>query len=194
MTGLEKILAQIKSDSDGVCAEIKSKTQSQCDCIIRDAQDRAQSIIAEGENKAQLKKNEIISRAKSAADLESRAVILKAKQEIISNALDTARQYLCSLPADKYFDLIYKMITKYSEQADGFIYMSMSDLKRLPDDFAIKINEFSKGKLSLQDTPVDIDGGFVLVYGGIEVNCAFQSIFNAQYELFSDEASKILFS
>ncbi len=194
MTGLDKIIAQIQADSDSVCADIKSKTHVQCDKIIKDAQDRAQVILKDGERQAQQKKDEIISRAKSTADLESRAVILRAKQDIICSALDKARRYLCNLPDDEYFAVIYKMISKYSENSDGMLCLSKRDTDRLPADFIKEINNYSAGSLILQKEPVDIDGGFILIYGGIEVNCAFQSIFSAQNELFSDEASKILFA
>ncbi len=194
MTGLEKILAQIKDDSDNLCADIKSKTQVQCDSIIKDAQNWAQIILKEGELQSQQIRNEIISRAKSAAELESRTVTLRKKQDIISTALDKAREHLCNLPDYEYFAVIYKMVSKYSEKTDGVICLSKKDIDRLPVDFLIQINKCSSGTLSLQKEPADINGGFILIYGGVEVNCSFRSVFSAQKELFSDEASKILFT
>lgn len=194
MTGLDKILAQIKADSDSVCADIKQKTLAQCDTIIAQAEKKAAAILSEGESKAHKAKCDIISRAESSADLDSRSVILRAKQDIIVSSLENARKYLCGLPSDEYFDLICKMISKYSENRDGYISFSKKDYDRLPSGFLKTINSCCKGTLSLQKETAEIDGGFILTYGGIEVNCSFCSLFSANNEIFCDEVSKILFA
>ncbi len=194
MTGLEKIIAQIKDDSDRVCADTNSKTEAQCKAIICKAAEKADVITAQGKQDAQAVYDDILLRAKSSAELEARSIILKAKQDIISSSLDKARSSICDLPADEYFELLYKMIAKYSEEADGLICLSKKDTDRLPADFSEKLNEVAKGKLSVDSKPADIDGGFILIYGGIEVNCSFLSLFSAQSEIFSDEVSKLLFA
>ncbi|MBQ8000687.1 MAG: V-type ATP synthase subunit E [Ruminococcus sp.] len=193
MTGLDKILAQIKADSDSLCADISEKSKTQCDSVLAQAQTRAEVILKEAESKAQRIKLDITDRARSKAKLESRSVILRAKQDIIRSALDNTRRFICNLPDTEYFDLIYKIIEKHKENREGVICFSKKDLDRLPKDFSEKVNSASEGVLSIQKTPVDIDGGFILNYGGIEVNCSFESFFSAHSELFSDEASKILF-
>lgn len=194
MTGLEKILAQIRSDSDNACADIKNRTDRQCDDIIANAQAQAALIIEAGDEAAKRKSNDIIDRAKSAADLEERSVMLRTKQEIISSALDSAREYLCTLPDEEYFDLILKLSAKYSEDGEGAMHFSQKDLSRLPADFESKLNKTVKGTVTVSKEPVSIDGGFILIYGGIEINCAFSSIFSAENERFSDEVAKLLFA
>ncbi len=193
MTGLDKIIAQIKADCDSVCADITSKADARCESIIREASNDAERIITDGKQKAQEIYDETLLRAKSSADLEIRSVILSAKQDIISSSLDEARKYLCKLPEEEYFDLIYKMISKYSEASEGEICLSKKDIDRLPANFLNRLSDVSKGSLSICREPVNIDGGFILIYGGIEVNCSFASLFSANSEAFSDEISKLLF-
>lgn len=193
MTGLDKILAQIKSDADNVCADIKSKNEAECQQIILDAEKKAKDILDKGVSDSAKKYDDIISRANSTADLERRAVILRAKQEIISDSLNSAREFLCNLPDDEYFSLILNMAQKYSEESVGVIAFSKNDLSRLPSEFEAELNKVVRGTLTISEDYVDIDGGFVITYGGIEVNCSFASMFSAEYERFSDEAAKILF-
>ena len=40
----------------------------------------------------------------------------------------------------------------------------------------------------------DIDGGFVLTYGGIEENCSIDALFDAAHEVLQDKVQEILFS
>lgn len=194
MTGLDKILAEIKTDSDNLCSTIESETDARCEAIIKEAEAKALKITSDGDIEADKVYDEIITRAKSSAQLEARSVLLHTKQDIITQSLESAKFYLCNLPVDEYFSLIYKMIKKYSEKTKGVICLSGKDIDRLPADFEDKLKLYANGSLSLCDVPVEIDGGFVLVYGAVEVNCAFSSVFLAEAELFTDEVSKLLFS
>lgn len=194
MTGLEKILAQIEADSARTCQDIITKAQAECDAIIGEAQSEADKIIAKSKDKAVSSKNDIITRAHSTAELQRRSVLLSAKQQIITDSLEKSRQYILSLPDDKYFDLIYSLIKKYSEDNTGEIFFNSRDLKRIPADFDKQVGSIAKGKLTLSEAPVDIDGGFILTYGGIEVNCVISGIFSAESERFIDEISSLLFA
>jgi len=193
MTGLDKILAQINSDTERTCEDIKNRSIQQCKDVINSATIEAKNIAQKAAENAENIKEDIILRAQSAAELQKSSVMLSAKQQIIARALDNALGYLIDLPQEKYFSLLYDMIEKYSEALDGEIHLSSRDLKRLPVDFLKNINTRSKGNLSLSQKPADIDGGFVLVYGGVDINCGFSALFAAETEHFSDEISRILF-
>ena len=194
MTGLDKIIAQIKLDADNTSESIKAKSDAQCAELLTNAEAEAQAILKAGELAASKKYDDIIMRANSAAELEERKIMLSTRQAVISSMINKSLESLIGLPDDEYFELIYKMIARYSENADGTISLNELDLKRLPKDFETKVNSFSKGKLTLSDTPASIDGGFVLVYGGVDVNCSFSSLFLDNSEKISDAAAKLLFS
>ncbi len=194
MTGLEKIIDQINIDTDEICKGIKNKSIQYCKEILNSATTEAENIILNGESEANLKSSDIISRAQSAAILEKRILMLRAKQCIIKDSLKKSRNYLCSLPRDEYFELIVKLISIYSEEEQGEIYFSSDDLSRLPEDFEILLNSVAKGELIISSEPVDIDGGFILKYGGLEINCSFSAMFASQKEIFTDEISAILFT
>ena len=194
MTGLDKILAEIKLRNEQSCEEIRKRSEKEYSEIISEANKKAESIIKDGVISSQKKAEDIIERAKSSAQIQNRAMLLSAKQECITYALETAREYIISLPDEAYFALIFAMISKFSEKREGIIGFSEKDLKRLPQNFNEKLNEASKGELILSDKALSIDGGFILFYGDIEINCAFKALFSDNNERFSDEVSKILFT
>lgn len=194
MTGLDKIIKQIQIDADNTTKGIKAKSEAQCNSLLSDAKAQAEAIREKGKADAEKKYSDIIARAESAASLEERKILLFTKQEIIRDMIANTTNNLVNLPEDKYFDLIYKLISKYSNNADGVIFFNQTDLSRLPADFLQNANAASKGKLSLGGDAVQIDGGFILTYGGVDVNCSISSLISDNSEKISDAVAKCLFA
>lgn len=195
MSGLEKILQQIKDDSDSAVAKIKGEAE-------RSATEKKQKILREAEKetaaiaaRASAECEDIKARAESSAALAKKQAMLNAKQQIISQIISKAHKHLLSLPENEYFGIIEKMIAKNAHKNEkGSIAFNKSDSKRLPKGFNDKLSKLSGGMLTLSDTAVNIDGGFVLVYGGIEENCSFDAIFSEKYDELQDEVYSLLFS
>ena len=49
------------------------------------------------------------------------------------------------------------------------------------------------GALSLAKEAKEMDGGFILVYGGIEENCTIKALFDAKRDELSDKVHGLLF-
>ena len=194
MTGIDKIINQIQLDTENTCNTIRATAQSRCEEIISEAEGTAVSMKSENEARAEQKYSDIISRANSLAELEAGKTMLSTKQSIIKEMISGVSAYINNMSNQEYFELLLRMIEKYSENSDGVICFSKNDTDRLPKDFELKINEVSKGKLTVSDEGINIKNGFVLVYGGIEVNCSFDALFYDKAEEISDTVSKILFS
>lgn len=193
MNGLDKIIKKIESDS-----------QEACRAMISEAELKAKEILSAGEkNCEEIKKREEIrcetacadvrARAKSAAELEIRKGKLLARQTVISDMLEKSKNSLKNLDKEEYFSLILKMVGKYSEKQDGIIVFSKKDTDRMDKNFISKINKVSAGKLTLGEPDRKIDSGFVLVYGDIEINCTFDTIFTVEKEKLTDVVSAVLF-
>lgn len=89
------------------------------------------------------------------------------------------------------------MIEKFALTEAGEIRFNEKDKKRLPagyDKTAAGAAAKKGGKLSLSDETCEIDGGFILVYGGIEENCSFEAIFAAERESLQDQVHTLLFA
>ncbi len=189
MTGLEKILAEIERDANRACENIKDKADKKNERTLIAAKLKAAKIVADSKETGERNAQNIVERANSAAELSRRTKLLKTKQECIKTALEDARQFILSLDDKDYFALILKMLSNQSIEKSGVIHFSKRDLDRLPKNFESKLPE----GLVLSKEPVAIDGGFILVFGMVELNLSFKSIFSEKAEILSDEASKILF-
>ena len=92
---------------------------------------------------------------------------------------------------------IAKLLGDRLQAKDGILYLSEKDKKRIPAGFIEKLaGEAAKkgGTLALSDKAADIDGGFVLAYGGIDENCSVSALFEENAEELSDTVGKMLFS
>lgn len=195
MAGLDKIIERIQKNSE-----------INCDSILNDAQKQAEELRAASEAKSKAdvekiaaetdrKSKEIIDSAHSGSELEEKKEILSAKIEIIDSVIDQVAQTLKDLPDDKYFDAIYKLAGKYARPEEGVMYLSQKDLDRLPADFEKTLNsKLEQGSIKVSKDPRDLDGGFVLSYGGIEINCSFAALIKESEDDIKDELSRILFA
>ena len=193
MAGIDKIIQQIEDDTRAVCGGITASAQKTADAVLADAESKAEQIKSRAHDAAAARAADIKKRGESAADLEEKRILLRTKQEIISEMLAAAVARVKALPEDEYFALILRMVEKYSQPKDGVIRFGKKDIERLPAGFVEKINRLSKGKLVLSDEAADIDAGFILIYGGIEENCSFDAIFTSEDEALKDRAGKLLF-
>lgn len=194
MTGLEKIVNRIQLDSQNAIDGIKAKSASQCNSLIDKAESEAQAILSKSKAEAEQKYEDIINRAHSVSSLEERKIMLLTKQEIIKTMISNARKSILSLSDKKYFEIIYKLVGKYSKNSTGVISFNKTDLSRLPADFTKKVNALSEGEISLNPESAKIDGGFILTYGGVDVNCSISTLINDNIESISDSVAHLLFS
>ena len=195
MTGLDKIVEQIRRDAE----EIAERN-------IQEGKEEAQRIRQEGEKNAQRKRRELkesairaseerMARLRSAADLLCRKRLLEEKQRLIQEVIQGAKESLYCLPKKEYFDLLLQLVKKYAWKQEVEIKFSPTDFQRMPGGFAQRVQQELPNGAVLRISPqtVEIDGGFVLVYGGVEENCSFQALFESSQELLQDEVQEKLF-
>jgi V/A-type H+-transporting ATPase subunit E len=198
MAGIDKIKDRILADARASADETLAKAKAEGDALIREAE-------AEGDREAEkiLKKAEsdaasISERAASAADMDRRTRLLAAKQEMIAGVLDSAEKALISMPSDKYYPMLLKLLSRYALPGrDGEMILSRKDLDAMPAGFPERVAEKAKEKnsvLTISGETREIGGGFILDYGGIEENCSLSAMFAARRDELSDRASRILFS
>lgn len=75
------------------------------------------------------------------------------------------------------------------------LLLNDKDLRRLPADFERRLNEaLEQGKrLTVSQRAAAIDGGFLLQYQDIEMNCSFSALLDARREELEDLVNRILF-
>ena len=196
MRGIEKIAAQIIGEAEEKKAAIEKEIQKQTAAIdaAADAEIKAELERIKDETAKEEKKLEEL--AALAAQQRKRQSALLTKQEVIGNIIKQAYENLLALDDDRYFEIIKQMLEDYVLAEKGEIIFSKKDRERMPEGFAGIISEIAAskgGQLVMSDEIRDIDGGFVLVYGGIEENCTFRAIMEADREELYDMVNGKLF-
>lgn len=195
MAGLDKIIERIKKNSEINCDSILNDAEKQADELRAASEAKSKADVEKIAAETDRKSKEIIDSAHSGSELEEKKEILSAKVEIIDSVIDQVSQTLKDLPDEKYFDAIYKLAGKYARPEDGVMLLSKKDLDRLPADFEKTLNsKLEQGSIEVSKDPRDLDGGFVLSYGGIEINCSFAALIKESEDDIKDELSRILFA
>lgn len=196
MTGLEKITERILLESKQKCEKILEDGALQVKDILSaaklEADEKAKALIDSAEAEAS-RKNAI---AKSRAESITRNRYLEIRNAILNDIISAAYESLEKLSDEEYFGLIKKLCYKHIQSGECVMYMSGSDLFRLPKDFEDEINStvFETAAVHVSDVPADIENGFILVYDGFEVNCTLKAIFDESMENLKYTLSRVLFN
>ena len=197
MTGLEKMKSQILDEANRSAGEILEQAKKEADAVMAEARKNAEAECQRISEKSEADAESLKGRAESSCDLQKRKAVLKAKQEVISEILKRAYKKMLASDTETYFDIIRKMLNKYVLPEEGEICFSSDDKKRMPDGFEKEIAAIAAakgGKLIVSKEERNIQGGFVLIYGGIEENCTFKAIFDSRRGELSDKVHALLFS
>ncbi len=191
MTSSEKILAGIAEESKAQAEKITAEAEKQAAEITAAAREEAESeadkIRAEAEKKAEL----IINSGKSSAELLKRDTALNCRRGLIEKALITVADTVNAYSDKDYFDFLLTLIKKEKLNGKGEVYLSVKDKAR---DIAAFKSELSALDLTLSDTFADINGGFILKYGDIQINGELSALIHEKRDVLTDELNKALFN
>lgn len=197
MAGLDKIISQILDDASREAESITKKAQEEADVILAKAKEECEKMETESKLFQENRRKSQEERVASSSLLKKRQTILLAKQEIISEMIEAAYEELLALEDSAYFVMIEKMLQKFVLAKAGQIYFSQKDLDRMPSGFEARIEEIASskdGSLTLIKEAKEIDGGFILVYGGVEENCTFKALLDAKHDDLADKVQRLLFA
>ena len=181
MNGIEKITARIEQE-----------TQSEIDRVLEDARKKAGEIAAKYQIQADSERNELAARNEknavereerlvSVAQMESRKVILAAKQEMVEKAYQRAEEKLRNLSDRDYVEVLTQLLVHASSTKKEEVVFSSKDAGKVGVKAVQKANELLKdGALTVSRENRDISGGFILKNGKIEVNCTFDTLVRLQ--------------
>ena len=191
MTSSEKILAGIAEESKAQADKINSDAEKQAAEITAAAREEAESeaekIKAEAEKKAEL----IINSGKSSAELLKRDTALKCRRGLIEKALITVADAVNAYSDKDYFDFLLTLIKKEKLNGKGEVYLSVKDKAR---DTASFKSELEALGFTLSDNFADINGGFILKYGDIQINGELSALIHEKRDMLTDELNKALFN
>lgn len=191
MTSSEKILAGIAEESKAQAEKITAEAEKQAAEITAAAREEAESeaekIRAEAEKKAEL----IINSGKSSAELLKRDTALNCRRGLIEKALITVADTVNAYSDKDYFDFLLTLIKKEKLNGKGEVYLSIKDKAR---DTASFKSELEALGFTLSDNFADINGGFILKYGDIQINGELSALIHEKRDVLTDELNKALFN
>ena len=193
MNGIEKITRLIESEA-----------QAEIDAILAKAREEAAAISARYQSQAEAESSDLDARNKraaaereerlvSVAQMESRKVTLRVKQEMVEKAYDLALEKLCSMPEDQYIEVLAILMLQASATGKEEVILSAEDRSRVGAAAVEKANRSAGKQLVLSDETRPIQGGFIMVDGDVEINCAFETLVRLQREKMEKEVAQVLF-
>ena len=196
MDGLTNIIAKIHEQNELECKGILETAQHKAKDILDTAKSEAARVSAEISASCDHQVNVINSRALAGADAEYKRAILSKKSELIDSAIKSALESIKSSPTDVYFGYIEKLVLKNALEGDGTVFMSTADISRLPQDFEDRVNKAlpESKRLVISKDALNIDGGFVIDYPEMRVDCTLESLVSDKLDEIRDELSRVLFA
>ena len=197
MSGLDKMKAQILKEAETSAQEIREKAEAEAEKILKNAQEEAEAQALKIASKAEKDALDHASRAASAQDMQRKQAYLAAKQEVIREILQKAYRRILDLDDREYFEFMEKLLEKYVLPENGEIRFTEKDLKRMPEGFSGRVKTIAAakgGSLEISAQPCTAEGGFLLVYGGVEENCTIKAVFDSKREELSDQVNRMLFA
>lgn len=196
MTGLEKITEKIIEQS-----------KRNCDDIFLAANNKVKDMISKARTEASQRSEEIVSKAKKQADRRNatakgmaesitRNRYLEIRNAILNDIISAAYEEIEKFSDEEYFDMLFKLLKKNVQPGECTMYLGGYDLGRLPEDFQDKINAevYETSAVFISRKASDIENGFILDYGDIQVNCTLKAVFDEEMDSLKDMLSKELFA
>ena len=194
MDGIEKITAKIAADAQAEIDQLTAEAAAEAESIAADAAEQADAITAQLTARGERAAAERQERLLSVAQLDARNAALAAKQTMLDKAFDLALDKLCALEDEAYTELLAKLLVKASRTGKEQVAFNAKDLERVGKEAVERANKLLGGAaLTLAAEPRSIKGGFILVDGRIETNCAFETLVRLERSNMAVDAAKLLF-
>ena len=196
---LEDILKKIREETDGKLSQIDSHVKKRVEEIVKEGEKKIDNLRDKLLHEAEGKIKEERRSKLAIAQLDFRKALLVEKRRLLDETFVAAFEDIRNLGDEDYRKLFKKLTLQVAEEGNGTIFISNKDRKRITPSLIEETNRdlHKMGKsatLELAQEEVDIDGGFILKMGKIEINCSLSSLFKKMTEELESEVSGILFS
>ena len=194
MTGLDKIKETVRQETAAEQGRIQRSAESVCGRILAEAEDTArqteQSLAEDTARRAAL----VRSTAESAAHKDGKNLLLSTRRALIEQAFSEALRRLQALEGPALYDTLVAVVAANAQPGEGLLLLRERDAAGLPADFVQRCcAAIPHGSVHLSSERREHDGGVVIQYGDIEINCTFAELISAAREQLEDEVNSVLF-
>lgn len=220
MNGLEKILENILTAAKDAAASAVQRADEESAAIASECDAAIAALRQKAEKQSADECGAVISRAQSAAQMAARNSILEAKRAILDEVYAAALKEYLNMDGESYrtfltevaaaavlerCESMKKRIALYGEEDEEMsctyeILMNKADAEKYCGAIAAGAKSMLCGKvgdeveiLAAADRYADIDGGFILVNGDIEINYSFGMLIDGMRDELDPVLIKLLF-
>ena len=183
----EKIIEQIKKDSEKEIGKIKSIAEKNAKEIIskskKEAEIQAEKIVENGKQQTEIQKKIELSKANQ----ELKREIMNTKEKIIDDCFTKALHEFSILKGERYSKIVTKLIKDGQQKigSDCKIFATRDADKKIAEDLGLKV-----------EGTIESSGGIILVSadGKITLNHTFDGILKRDKDKIRIKVGKLLFS
>ena len=210
MNGIEKITDKITADAAAESEALISQAQKEADDIVASAEKRAETVRRNYAERISARRAELSARSEASAETELRNAALKARSELVDEVFAEALAKLRRLPDGQYYELLEKLYLRAckarlaevtSEFADEdeagvekyTLAMNSRDAKAFGEHLISTFPAIDGKPVVLSEDPCDLDGGFILSWGNVAVNCTLSELVSSAKPELELDVCRILY-
>lgn len=189
---VQKILSEARCQADKIKAEANEKAATLQDQLAGELVE----FQKETDQKAKAAAEDKTERMLASARMQIKKDLLAAKVSLLDEVFQKAREQIKKLPKDQYQELIVSLMKKAVESGDEEVLIAAGE-NRIDNELIKKVNAKPgpgiKSDLKLAAETADIDGGFILRRGNIQVNVSIEVLISQAKQDLEMELSQELF-
>lgn len=191
MNGLEAILQRIRQDADEQIRDINEQADARCAGILAAADREAEAIVRDAGLKSTEQAAILQHRSESLSALDTRKMILSARQALIDEVIEQAAARLANLPAPEKAALYRRFL---DEQASGCerVVFAGSDLP-IAESIIETVNREKGWHLTVDPAAGNFSGGLILRQDLIETNLTIDLLVRSRHPELVGLAAAALF-
>jgi len=192
----EQVVDKILSEANAEAEKIKAAAGEKCATAEAELKSQLADYEKQTEVLAEQAAEDKKARMLATANMEIKKEYLAAKVALLGDVFNKVRERIKGLSDSKYEDLITSLMLKAVQSGDEQVMVGAGE-KRINHALIKQINRKLgpgyKGNLQLAKDRADIDGGFILKRGKIQVNVSVEVLLAAARDKFEIELVEELF-
>ncbi|HCY51581.1 MAG TPA: hypothetical protein DHU65_02620 [Clostridiales bacterium] len=191
MDSKEAIIGTIMSEAEEKAAKIAQKGNEDADKLISDAKAFAEELNNKLKSEYASDEAETLRRRKTVAALDAKKLVLKAKQEVLSEVFLRAYDKLCALQKSDYLALVDKLLVLSAEDRDEVV---LSDDGVITDGDIKTLGIYKERNLTVSPEKGDFKGGVKLIGKICDKDLSFRQVLDEKKDSLSAKIAEELFS
>lgn len=197
MTGLEKIIERIEGEARERASEILQQSEQECTALAMEYAARAEQTRERMEREGMEQIERIVNDARAQSEKTHSELLQSTRRALLDEAFDLARHELCDTDFGKYRELLCALLVsalleqhraeqqsiEFGDEVEEFecfeVLFNEKDRERFGAQVIAdarrtverRIGAQKAAKIELGAQCADIDGGLVLRFGDVELNC-----------------------